>query len=66
MKIILNNLSNDVINNIVINEEKIFKDIKLLVVVCLFGCLNIVKELLKVGVDVNLKVVFEILLIVVC
>lgn len=48
------------------NKEDVFWNIKLLVIVCKLGYLEIVVVLLKVGVNVNLNDVFYILLIVVC
>lgn len=56
----------DVINNIVIYVKYVYLNIKLLVVVCIFGYLDIVKELVKVGVDVSLRDVLDLLFIVVC
>lgn len=56
----------EVINNIVIYVKYVYLNIKLLVVVCIFGYLDIVKELVKVGVDVNLRGGFDLLFVVVC
>lgn len=59
VQILLKHVGKDAIDNRKTNEDKIFKDIKPLVIVCSFGYLDIAQELLRAGADVNQKAIFE-------
>lgn len=59
VQILLQHVGNNAIDNRKSNEDKIFKDIKPLVIVCSFGYLDIAHELLRAGADVNQKAIFE-------
>lgn len=48
-----------------VNVDLKYKDEIFLIVVCMMGCVIVVEELLKVGVDVNISDEYYILLIIV-
>lgn len=56
---LLQHVSKDAVNNTKTNEDKLFKDIKPLVIACSLGYLDIAQELVRAGADVNQKAKFE-------
>lgn len=59
VQLLLKYVDKEAINNTVIHAKHVYLNIKPLVVACTFGYLNIAKELVKAGADVNLRGGFD-------
>lgn len=59
VQILLKYVDKEAINNTVIHAKHVYLNIKPLVVACTFGYLDIAKELVKAGADVNLRGGFD-------